>query len=56
MLGDITISTGLDWCPDGTLAYYNDTERFRVDVFDYDRGVGLTGRRPFADRRPTYRR
>jgi sugar lactone lactonase YvrE len=45
----VTISNGLEWSPDGTLAYYNDTDTFRVDVFDYDREAGLTGRRPFAE-------
>jgi sugar lactone lactonase YvrE len=49
VLGDVTISNGLDWSPDGSLAYYNDTDTFRVDVFDYDRDAGLTGRRPFAE-------
>ena len=49
VLGDVTISNGLDWSPDGTLAYYNDTDTFRVDVFDYDLDAGLTGRRPFAE-------
>lgn len=49
VLGDVTISNGLDWSPDGTLAYYNDTDTFRVDVFDYDPDAGLTGRRPFAE-------
>jgi sugar lactone lactonase YvrE len=48
VLAGVTISNGLDWSPDGTLAYYNDTETFRVDVFDYDRDAGLTGRRPFV--------
>ncbi|MBK5222248.1 MAG: SMP-30/gluconolactonase/LRE family protein [Acidimicrobiia bacterium] len=43
-----TISNGLDWCPDGSLAYFNDTESYRVDAFDYDTDAGLTGRRPFA--------
>lgn len=49
VLEGVTISNGLDWSPDGTLAYYNDTDTSRVDVFDYDRDDGLTGRRPFAD-------
>ena len=44
----VTISNGLDWSPDGSLAYYNDTETYRVDVFDYDRDAGLTARRPFV--------
>jgi sugar lactone lactonase YvrE len=49
VLAGVTISNGLDWSPDGTLAYYNDTDTFRVDVFDYDRDAGLTRRRPFAE-------
>jgi sugar lactone lactonase YvrE len=48
----VTISNGLEWSPDGTLAYYNDTDTFGVDVFDYDRDAGLTGRRRFAETRP----
>jgi sugar lactone lactonase YvrE len=48
VLEGVTISNGLDWSPDGTRAYYNDTDTFRVDVFDYDRDAGLTGRRPFV--------
>ena len=52
VLADVTISNGLEWSPDGALAYYNDTDTFRVDVFDYDREAGLTGRRPFAETGP----
>jgi len=44
----VTIANGLDWSPDGSRAYFNDTETYRVDVFDYDAEGGLTGRRPFA--------
>ncbi|WP_201466243.1 SMP-30/gluconolactonase/LRE family protein [Janibacter melonis] len=47
-LTGVTISNGLEWSPDGALAYYNDTQTGRVDVFDYDRESGLTGRRPFV--------
>ncbi len=47
VLGDCTISNGLEWSPDGTLAYYADTPTHRVDVFDYAEGR-LTGRRPFV--------
>jgi sugar lactone lactonase YvrE len=43
-----TISNGLDWAPDGSSAYFNDTETYRVDVFDYDTDAGLTDRRPFV--------
>lgn len=48
VLTGVTISNGLEWSPDGSLAYYNDTATHRIDVFDYDRGAGLTGRRPFV--------
>lgn len=47
-LEGVTISNGIDWSPDGSLAYYDDTATHRVDVFDYDRDTGLTGRRPFV--------
>jgi sugar lactone lactonase YvrE len=49
VLDRVTISNGIDWSPDGSLAYYNDTETHRTDVFDYDPEAGLTGRRPFAE-------
>ena len=48
VFGDLTVSNGLEWSPDGSLAYYDDTATHRVDVFDYDRDDGLTGRRPFV--------
>jgi sugar lactone lactonase YvrE len=49
VVGGVTISNGLDWSPDGALAYYNDTETYRVAVFDYDRESGLTNRRSFVE-------
>jgi hypothetical protein len=49
VLEGVTISNGLEWSPDGSLAYYNDTATHRIDVFDYDGESGLTGRRPFVD-------
>lgn len=48
VLERVTISNGIDWSPDGRLAYYAETNTFRVDVFDYARDVGLTRRRPFV--------
>jgi sugar lactone lactonase YvrE len=49
VLDGVTISNGLEWSPDGSLAYYDDTATGRVDVFDYDLAAGLTGRRPFVE-------
>jgi sugar lactone lactonase YvrE len=49
VLDRVTISNGLDWSPDGTLAYYSDTATGSVAVFDYDAETGLTGRRTFVD-------
>jgi sugar lactone lactonase YvrE len=49
VLTGLTISNGLEWSPDGSLAYYNDTATSRTDVFDYDRDSGLTRRRTFVD-------
>ncbi len=48
VLEDVTVSNGLEWSPDGSLAYYVDTPTGAVDVFDYDPESGLTGRRTFA--------
>jgi sugar lactone lactonase YvrE len=49
VLDSVTVSNGLEWSPDGSRAYYNDTPTHRITVFDYDREAGLTGRRPFAE-------
>jgi sugar lactone lactonase YvrE len=43
---DVTISNGIDFSPDGRLAYYNDTPTGRTDVFDVLDGE-LVNRRPF---------
>lgn len=48
VVAGVTISNGLEWSPDGTLAYYNDTATGQTDVFDYDAEAGLTGRRLFV--------
>jgi sugar lactone lactonase YvrE len=47
-LDGLTVSNGLGWSPDGTLAYHNDTATHSIAVYAYDRDVGLTGRRLFA--------
>ena len=49
VLEHVTISNGLDWSPDGSRAYYNDTETLRVDVFDYDRDESLVNRRALVE-------
>ena len=49
VLEHVTVSNGLDWSPDGSLAYYNDTDTGRVDVFDYEPEAGMSGRRPFVE-------
>jgi sugar lactone lactonase YvrE len=48
VLTGVTISNGLEWSPDGSLVYYNDTPTRRVDVFDFDPETGLSDRRPFV--------
>ncbi len=49
VLTAVTISNGLEWSPDGSRAYYNDTVTHRISVFDYDSDSGLTNRRSFAE-------
>jgi sugar lactone lactonase YvrE len=49
VLEHLTISNGIEWSPDGSRAYYNDTDTYRVDVFDYDPVAGLVNRRVFVD-------
>lgn len=48
ILTSVTISNGLDWSPDGSLAYYVDTPNERVDVFDWSPETDLSHRRPFV--------
>lgn len=47
VLVGVTISNGIEWSPDGSRVYYNDTPTGRVDVFDSEDG-GLTNRRTFV--------
>jgi sugar lactone lactonase YvrE len=49
VLENVTVSNGLAWGPDGSLAYYNDTATYQISVFDYDKDAGLTDRRVFVD-------
>ena len=49
VLEGVTVSNGLDWSPDGSRAYYNDTATHRVDVFDYDREAGLDRAAPVRE-------
>ena len=48
VLGDLTISNGLAWTAEGSLAYYVDTPTGRIDVFDHDDDAGLVNRRQFV--------
>lgn len=48
-LSGVTISNGLEWSPDGSLAYYNDTPTGRIGVFDWAPDTGLSGLRTFAE-------
>jgi sugar lactone lactonase YvrE len=48
VLDEVTVSNGLDWSPDGSRAYYNDTATGRVAMFEYEPDSGLTNRRTFV--------
>lgn len=49
VLEGVTVSNGLEWSPDGSRAYYNDTPTHCITVFDYEFDSGLTGRRVLAE-------
>lgn len=52
LIGEVSVSNGLGWSPDGSLLYFADTPLERVDVLDYDAATGAVGgRRAFADLR-----
>ncbi|WKX68696.1 SMP-30/gluconolactonase/LRE family protein [Streptomyces sp. XD-27] len=50
-LGEVAVSNGTGWSPDGRLVYYIDSPTRRVDVFDSAEGGGVcaVNRRPFAE-------
>lgn len=49
VLDNVTVSNGLDWSPDGSRAYFNDTATYCIAIFDYDSVLGLIRRRLFVD-------
>lgn len=49
VLESVTVSNGIEWSPDGSCVYYNDTATHQISLFDYDVEKGLTGRRVFVD-------
>jgi sugar lactone lactonase YvrE len=50
LVADATIPNGLAWSADGTVLYWIDTPRQRIDVFDYDIATGKMGeRRSFVE-------
>ena len=47
--GDITVSNGLAWSPDGRTMYWSDTKAHTIYAFDFDPASGvLAGKRVFA--------
>ncbi|MFE1290498.1 SMP-30/gluconolactonase/LRE family protein [Streptomyces sp. NPDC058751] len=48
VLGDVSVSNGTGWSPDGRRVYYIDSPTRRIDVFDVGDDLLPVGRRPFA--------
>lgn len=49
VLEGVTVSNGIDWSPDGSLVYYDDTPTGQVAVFDHAPDGGLGERRVLVD-------
>lgn len=49
VLENVTVSNGIEWSPDGSRVYYNDTATFQISVFDYNFEKGLINQRVFVD-------
>ncbi len=45
LLGDVGLSNGLDWSPDGQTFYFTDTPTLGIDAFDYDLDAGTISNR-----------
>lgn len=45
LLGDVQLSNGLDWSPDGATLYFTDTPTLGIDAFDYDLDAGTIANR-----------
>lgn len=45
MAGDVTVSNGLAWSPDGRTMYWSDTKAHRIDALDFDLQDGSLNRR-----------
>jgi sugar lactone lactonase YvrE len=53
MLGDVTVSNGLGWSPDGQTMYYTDSDTNGVDALDFDEATGeVSNRRRLIDVEP----
>jgi sugar lactone lactonase YvrE len=51
--GDVTVSNGLAWSPDGRHLYWSDTKAHRIDLLDVDPTDGsVSNRRPFMQFAP----
>jgi sugar lactone lactonase YvrE len=49
VLGDVTVSNGTGWSPDGRLLYYIDSPTRRVDVLDHAGDGTVSHRRPLVE-------